>query len=127
MCYVCDWKIKRKNAKAQNELVEKVNNAISKQDFLTAYGAVDSYYAQNETYHKSLASTLNKKIIMAEIGSILELDTDSNVKATKIIMLIKERNMYSPESAMYDDVIEIVNSLGDQDLSSKLLEAKERT
>ena len=117
-------KSNEKNAKEQEELVEKVNKAISEQEFLTAYGAVDSYYALNKTYHKELATTLNKKIVMAEVGSILEQNFDSNIKATRIIMLIKERSMYSSEDKMIDDVIEIANVLDDKDLSAKLLNAK---
>ena len=115
-----------KEAEKTNELLDQVNTAISDQDFLKAYGLVDSYYSQNTTFNKELATTLNKKVVMAEVGSILEQDLKTEVKATKIIMLVKERNMFDSEGDLLNDIIEIANSLGDDKLASRLIKARKK-
>lgn len=97
----CDFSDSEKYKKEREEREEKaknnsgaVNDALSNEDYLTAYSIVDALISSDK--YNNAIPTLNKKIMMAEIGSVLENEEMNNkTKSTKIIFIIKERGKYN--------------------------------
>lgn len=73
--------------------VERVNEAIITENFIEAYGMVDEL--KEDITNRGIKGNLNKKIMMAEIGSVLEEDNEPKNKAAKIILIINERGKYN--------------------------------
>lgn len=128
----------KKNNDEKKSDVEKINEAIINENFIEAYGVVDEI---KEDYTNSgIKGNLNKKIMMAEIGSVLEENTESKNKAAKIILIINERGKYNNTKQsisystqykyedeavmdMYKTVISIAEAQGDNELKEMLNKA----
>ena len=130
---------KEANKNSGPSIYEEVDEALAHEDFPKAYSVVDGllgYLNSND-----FVPTLNKKVMMAEIGYVFESDMESKNKAARLILIIEERSKYNDEGAynynssekekaakqeMFDMVINIADAQGDNELKYLLEKAKNK-
>lgn len=119
--------------------VSKINEALANEDYVTAYGIVDNIYSNDN--NDRLVAPLNKKIVMAECGAIIESDMETKNKAARLILIVEERSRYNnwntgypygyvnsdgKKEEMYNTLINIADVQGDTELKSLLEKAKDK-
>ena len=129
------------NKTAKNEdLIDQVDKFLSEGDYRSAYNIVDKIIADEDI--EMDAYSLNKKIITAEIASVFEEEgISSRQKGAKLLLIIQERARYNDRYSllskrdlyyvdaippMYDEVINLAQSLGEDEIVDIIKSAKEQ-
>lgn len=127
------------NKTAKNkDLIDQVDKFLNEGDYRSAYNIVDKIIADEDI--EMDAYSLNKKIMTAEITSVFEDEgISSRQKGAKLLLIIQERAQYNDPNCfpgaflyvdaitpMYDEVINLAQSLGEDEIVDIIKSAKEQ-